>query len=273
MIRAMAESVDSDTLSATTWVFCVFSNFTTSNIAPTLFGRNTENCFTSGPSIFEVVPGRFEVIWIAAVRRNLHTRQPNYLIVGISLANLISWREGAKRRISRTHCDLAWRSALCALHSLSNMEEESELIALRRKKLETLRAKGVEPFGTSFDVTGSIAEVRDQFKEGETLRVAGRITAHRDMGKSHFLDLRDVTGRIRELYVHAKIRPEVKNTDIIGFIYREEVYKPDEEKLRGLADLILAKQRNGPTGNVKLVFLNQFTRFENRLGDFDSGGE
>src|SRR5213594_2002319 len=83
------------------------------------------------------------------------------------------------------------------------MEDENELIALRRKKLETLRAKGVEPFGTSFDVTGSIAEVREQFKEGETLRVAGRITAHRDMGKSHFLDLRDVTGRI-QVYVHAK---------------------------------------------------------------------
>jgi lysyl-tRNA synthetase, class II len=83
------------------------------------------------------------------------------------------------------------------------MEDENELIALRRKKLETLRAKGIEPFGTAFDVSGSIAEVREQFKEGETRRVAGRITAHRDMGKSHFLDLRDVTGRI-QIYIHAK---------------------------------------------------------------------
>src|SRR5216683_1475789 len=78
------------------------------------------------------------------------------------------------------------------------MEDENELIALRRKKLEMLRAKGIEPFGTGFDVSGSIAEVREQFKEGETLRVAGRITAHRDMGKSHFLDLRDATGRIQK---------------------------------------------------------------------------
>ena len=89
------------------------------------------------------------------------------------------------------------------------MEEENELIALRRKKLETLRAKGIEPFGTSFDVTGSIAEVRAQFDEGKTLRVAGRITAHRDMGKSHFLDLRDATGRI-QVYIHAKeVGPEL----------------------------------------------------------------
>jgi len=83
------------------------------------------------------------------------------------------------------------------------MDEENELIALRRKKLDALRAKGVEPFGSGFEVTGSIAEVREKFKEGEALRAAGRITAHRDMGKSHFLDLRDATGRI-QIYIHAK---------------------------------------------------------------------
>src|SRR6266704_493729 len=89
------------------------------------------------------------------------------------------------------------------------MEDENELIALRRKKLETLRAKGIEPFGTGFDVSGSIAEVREQFKEGEMRHVAGRITAHRDMGKSHFLDLRDATGRI-QIYIHAKeVGPEL----------------------------------------------------------------
>ena len=61
----------------------------------------------------------------------------------------------------------------------------------------------------SFDVSGSIAEVREQFKEDETRRVAGRITAHRDMGKSHFLDLRDITGRI-QIYIHAKeVGPEL----------------------------------------------------------------
>jgi lysyl-tRNA synthetase, class II len=83
------------------------------------------------------------------------------------------------------------------------MDEENELIALRRKKLDALRAKGIEPFGGGFEVTGSIAEVREKFKEGGTLCAAGRITAHRDMGKSHFLDLRDATGRI-QVYIHAK---------------------------------------------------------------------
>ena len=83
------------------------------------------------------------------------------------------------------------------------MDEENELIALRRKKLDALRAKGVEPFAAGFEPSGSIGEVREKFKEGETLRAAGRITAHRDMGKSHFLDLRDASGRI-QIYVHAK---------------------------------------------------------------------
>src|SRR5438477_1879124 len=83
------------------------------------------------------------------------------------------------------------------------MEEESELLALRRKKLEALRQRGVSPFGQAFDTSGSIAEVREKFVEGEKFRIAGRITAHRDMGKSHFVDVCDATGRI-QIYVQAK---------------------------------------------------------------------
>ncbi len=128
------------------------------------------------------------------------------------------------------------------------MEEENELIALRRKKLETLRAKGIEPFGASFDVTGSIAEVRAQFKEGETLRIAGRITAHRDMGKSHFLDLCDATGRI-QIYIHAKeVGPELielfRLLDIGDFIGVEGecfVTKSGEPTLKVRTFRLLAK--------------------------------
>jgi lysyl-tRNA synthetase class 2 len=83
------------------------------------------------------------------------------------------------------------------------MEPENELIAQRREKLAALREKGVEPFGRAFETSGSVGEVRNKFKEGETMRAAGRITAHRDMGKSHFIDLRDATGRI-QIYLHEK---------------------------------------------------------------------
>ena len=50
---------------------------------------------------------------------------------------------------------------------------------------------------------------------------------------------------------------------MICFLFREEYYKPDREDLRGLAELIVAKQRNGPTGKVKLRFHNWCTHFEN----------
>jgi lysyl-tRNA synthetase class 2 len=83
------------------------------------------------------------------------------------------------------------------------MEEENELVAQRRTKMEALRSRHIEPFGATFANSGPVADVRAQFKEGEHFRVAGRITAHRDMGKSHFVDLRDATGRI-QIYLNAK---------------------------------------------------------------------
>jgi len=58
-----------------------------------------------------------------------------------------------------------------------------------------------------------------------------------------------------------------QDADLVAFIFREEVYKPDREDLRGMAELLLAKQRNGPTGRVNLVFLREFTKFENRTND------
>ncbi len=54
-----------------------------------------------------------------------------------------------------------------------------------------------------------------------------------------------------------------QDADVIAFIYREEVYVEDTDK-RGLAEIIVAKQRNGPIGSVELTFLHEFTRFENR---------
>ncbi len=54
-----------------------------------------------------------------------------------------------------------------------------------------------------------------------------------------------------------------QDADLVGFIFREEVYKPDRQDLRGQAELIVAKQRNGPTGIVKLMFIKEWTKFEN----------
>jgi lysyl-tRNA synthetase, class II len=81
--------------------------------------------------------------------------------------------------------------------------EENELLAIRRQKLQQLIERKVDPFGGSFEVSGSISEIRDAFAERKQVRVAGRITAHRNMGKSQFLDLSDITDRI-QIFVNLK---------------------------------------------------------------------
>ena len=53
-----------------------------------------------------------------------------------------------------------------------------------------------------------------------------------------------------------------QDSDVVCFIYREELYNPTDEN-QGTAELIIGKQRNGPTGMVQLAFLKEFTRFEN----------
>jgi replicative DNA helicase len=52
-----------------------------------------------------------------------------------------------------------------------------------------------------------------------------------------------------------------QDADVVMFIYREEVYKPTEEN-RGRAQLIIAKQRNGPVGTIDLAFIREYTKFE-----------
>jgi replicative DNA helicase len=54
-----------------------------------------------------------------------------------------------------------------------------------------------------------------------------------------------------------------QDADVVAFIFREEVYKRDDPDLEGKAELIVAKQRNGPTDTVRLAFLKALTRFEN----------
>jgi replicative DNA helicase len=51
-----------------------------------------------------------------------------------------------------------------------------------------------------------------------------------------------------------------QDSDVVMFIYRDEVYNPDSEA-KGEAELIVAKHRNGPTGTVRLAFMNQYTKF------------
>jgi replicative DNA helicase len=53
-----------------------------------------------------------------------------------------------------------------------------------------------------------------------------------------------------------------QDADVICFLYRDEIYHKSENNI-GLADVIIGKQRNGPTGTVKMTFIDKFTTFEN----------
>ncbi len=86
------------------------------------------------------------------------------------------------------------------------MEEgitEQQLLQIRREKLQSLRDKGVNPFGGKFATTHSPGPLKANFEEALDVTIAGRIVAHRDMGKSHFFDIADAEGRI-QCFLNAK---------------------------------------------------------------------
>jgi lysyl-tRNA synthetase class 2 len=92
-----------------------------------------------------------------------------------------------------------------AANAISDMSQEepahhsteAELIAVRRQKLAKLRELGIDPYGERFATTSTPGELRENFSEGLKVKVAGRITALRDMGKSVFFQIGDVIGSIQ----------------------------------------------------------------------------
>jgi lysyl-tRNA synthetase class 2 len=79
------------------------------------------------------------------------------------------------------------------------MDDTNSLIEQRRAKLAALRAKGIDPFSAAnkFTPAETCAQARAAYAEGREVTLAGRITAHRDMGKSMFLDIRDQSDRLQ----------------------------------------------------------------------------
>lgn len=124
----------------------------------------------------------------------------------------------------------------------------SELIAVRRQKLHSLRQQNIDPFGSSFENTGTVDELVTRFEEGKSVAAAGRITAYRNMGKSHFLDIADLGGRL-QIYVNTKELDEkslsiVEQLDIGDFIGIEGIYfttKSGEPSIRAMKLVMLTK--------------------------------
>ncbi len=74
---------------------------------------------------------------------------------------------------------------------------EEELIAVRREKVDKIRALGVNPYGCRFDVTTDPGTLKAQFEEGKQVKLLGRISALRDMGRTQFFAISDVMGSIQ----------------------------------------------------------------------------
>jgi len=77
------------------------------------------------------------------------------------------------------------------------MEETNSLIQQRKAKLQALRDRGIDPFRNKFTPAEKCADARANYAEGREVSLAGRVTAHRDMGKSMFIDIKDQSGRIQ----------------------------------------------------------------------------
>ena len=77
------------------------------------------------------------------------------------------------------------------------MEETNSLIEQRKSKLAALKAKGIDPFKNKFTPGETCKHARENYTEGREVSIAGRVTAHRDMGKSMFIDVRDQSGRLQ----------------------------------------------------------------------------
>ncbi|HEY4414280.1 MAG TPA: amino acid--tRNA ligase-related protein, partial [Verrucomicrobiae bacterium] len=137
-------------------------------------------------------------------------------------------------------------------------QDENSLIKQRREKLDALRGKGIDPFQNKFLPDTECQAARGGFEsgtlpEGHRVSVAGRITAHRDMGKSMFIDVRDQSGRIQvyaqkngigdeqfDIFTHLDLGDFV---GVTGTLFRT---KTGEPSIKLEAFVILAKALRPP---------------------------
>lgn len=141
-------------------------------------------------------------------------------------------------------------------------DDTNSLIEQRKAKLAALRGKGIDPYRNKFAPAETCAHARENYLEGREVSVAGRITAHRDMGKSMFIDVRDQSGRLQVYAQKNVLGDELFDSfrhldlgDFIGatgtlfttktgeisvrltqFVILAKALRPPPEKWHGLAD-------------------------------------
>jgi lysyl-tRNA synthetase class 2 len=133
------------------------------------------------------------------------------------------------------------------------MDDTNSLIEQRKTKLAALRARGIDPFKNKFTPAETCQQARANYAEGREVALAGRITAHRDMGKSMFMDIRDQSGRIQVYAQKNALGDEqwdiFKHLDLADFIgVRGTMFttKTNEISVKITSFVILAKALRPP---------------------------
>ena len=138
------------------------------------------------------------------------------------------------------------------------MDDTNSLIEQRRAKLAALQERGINPFTNKFTPDIGCGEARAKFEaglmsEGAPVAIAGRLTAHRDMGKSQFIDLKDGSGRIQVYAQKQALGDEgfeiFKHLDLADFIgVKGTVFKTrtGEPSVKAESFVILAKALRPP---------------------------
>jgi len=135
------------------------------------------------------------------------------------------------------------------------MDDTNSLIEQRKAKLKSLEAQGVFPFQNKFTPTESCAGARANYVEGREVAVAGRITAHRDMGKSMFIDVRDQSGRL-QVYAQKNVTGDEQFNifnhldlgDFVGVTGTLFITRTGEISVKLASFTILAKALRPPPG-------------------------
>lgn len=96
------------------------------------------------------------------------------------------------------------------------MEVSDPLFKQRLEKLDELRRRGIDPFRMNFRISEGCGEARAHYVEGRAVALAGRIMAHRDMGRSQFIDLKDQTGKIQVYLRKNDLAPD--NWELLRFL-------------------------------------------------------
>ena len=165
------------------------------------------------------------------------------------------WAMSEDRKIVKAHSDRVWSKGVRQVFRVV-LASGRILRATSNHRVFT---------GDGWKVVGNLSQASQVAVAGSTADLAwDRVVAVRLEGEEEVFDM-TVPGPASWLadgvVVHNSGALE-QDADVILLIYREEFYDPNTTR-KGIADIIIAKQRNGPTGDVPLTFLGQYTKFEN----------